>query len=131
MPLLEENQLQVTDLAPRVGDESEKKQRRQMLIALALLLAALILVLIKDRDFWFPPEPPAQSEAEPVEEPSPDVKTPSATATTDCSARAPEGEATHAASGCSRYRAESRARIGAGCDEPHRSASARSRGGRR
>jgi periplasmic protein TonB len=82
MPLLEENQLQVTDLAPRVGDESEKKQRRQMLIALALLLAALILVLIKDRDFWFPPEPPAQSEAEPVEEPSPDVKTPSATATT-------------------------------------------------
>jgi periplasmic protein TonB len=82
MPLLEENQLQVTDLGPSIGDESEKKQRRQMLIALALLLAALILVLIKDRDFWFPPEPPAQSEAEPVEEPSPDVKTPSATATT-------------------------------------------------
>jgi periplasmic protein TonB len=92
MPLLEENHLQVTDLTPGVGDESEKKQRRQMLIALALLLAALILVLIKDRDFWFPPEPPAQSESEPVEEPSP-VKTPSAAATT---ATTPPSAAVHA-----------------------------------
>jgi periplasmic protein TonB len=80
MPLLEENQ--VTDITPSVGDESEKKQRRQMLVALALLLAALILVLIKDRDFWFPPAPPAQSESEPVEEPSSDVKAPSETAST-------------------------------------------------
>ena len=78
MPLLEENQ--VTDIAPSVGDGSEKKQRRQMLVALALLLAALILVLIKDRDFWFPPAPPAQAESEPVEEPSPDVKAPTETA---------------------------------------------------
>jgi periplasmic protein TonB len=78
MPLLEENQ--VTVITPSVGDDSEKKQRRQMLVALALLLAALILVLIKDRDFWFPPPPQAQSEAEPVEEPSPDVKAPSTTA---------------------------------------------------
>ena len=82
MPLLEEKQLQVTDIAPSVGDESERKQRRQMLIALALLLAALILVLIKDRDFWFPPDLPAQSESEPVEEPSPDVKAPAETAST-------------------------------------------------
>lgn len=82
MPLLEENQVQNTDITPSVGDGSENKQRRQMLVALALLLAALILVLIKDRDFWFPPAPPAQSEAEPVEEPSPDVKTPSETAST-------------------------------------------------
>jgi protein TonB len=80
MPLLEENQ--VTVITPSVGDDSEKKQRRQMLVALALLLAALILVLIKDRDFWFPPPPQAQSEAEPVEEPSPDVKAPSTTAST-------------------------------------------------
>ena len=80
MPLLEEKQ--VTDIRLSTGDDSEKKQRRQMLIALALLLAALILVLIKDRDFWFPPTPPAQSEAEPVEEISPDVKTPSETAST-------------------------------------------------
>ena len=80
MPLLEENQ--VTDLAPSVGDGSERKQRRQMLVALALLLAALILVLIKDRDFWFPPAPPAQSESEPVEEPTPDVKAPAESAST-------------------------------------------------
>jgi periplasmic protein TonB len=80
MPLLEENH--VADIAPSVGDDSERKQRRQMLVALALLLAALILVLIKDRDFWFPPELPAQSESEPVEEPSPDVKVPSETAST-------------------------------------------------
>jgi TonB family protein len=80
MPLLEENQ--VTDITPSVGDDSEKKQRRQMLVALALLLAALILVLIKDRDFWFPPAPPAQSESEPVEEPSSDVKAPSQAAST-------------------------------------------------
>lgn len=80
MPLLEENQ--VTDIVLSVGDDSEKTQRRQMLIALALLLAALILVLIKDRDFWFPPELPAQSESEPVEEPSPDVKASSETAST-------------------------------------------------
>jgi len=78
MPLLEDNQLQVAEIKPAVGEGSEQKQRRQMLIALALLLAALILVLIKDRDFWFPPEPPAQSESEPVEQPAPtsDVKTP-------------------------------------------------------
>lgn len=80
MPLLEEKQ--VTDITLLTGDDSEKKQRRQMLIALALLLAALILVLIKDRDFWFPPTPPAQSEAEPVEEISPELQTPSETAST-------------------------------------------------
>ena len=44
------------DIMLSVGDDSENKQRRQMLVALALLLAALILVLIKDRDFWFPPD---------------------------------------------------------------------------
>jgi periplasmic protein TonB len=78
MPLLEQSR--VADITPSVGDDSEKKQHRQMLVALALLLAALILVLIKDRDFWFPPEPPAQSESEPVEEPSTDVRAPSETA---------------------------------------------------
>ena len=91
MPLLEDKQLQVSDIATSVGDDSEQKQRRQMLIALALLLAALILVLIKDRDFWFPPAPVAQvqSEAEPVEEPPADVKTPSETATASTPATAP------------------------------------------
>jgi protein TonB len=82
MPLLEEKQIQVADVTIPVGDDSEQKQRRQMLVALALLLAALILVLIKDRDFWFPPAPPEQSEAEPAEQPSPDVKTPSESAST-------------------------------------------------
>lgn len=91
MPLLEDKQLQVSDIATSVGDDSEQKQRRQMLIALALLLAALILVLIKDRDFWFPPAPVAQvqSEAEPVEEPPADVTTPPETATASTPATVP------------------------------------------
>src|ERR1700722_15977030 len=63
MPLPEENELPELNFP----DESEQKQRRQMLIALALLLLALILVLVKDREFWFPPEPAAVSEAEPVD----------------------------------------------------------------
>jgi protein TonB len=67
MPLLEENE--ASQIQPSFGDDSEQKQRRQMLIALALLLVALILVLVKDREFWFPSTPPvAQSESEPVEE---------------------------------------------------------------
>ncbi|MGH9503553.1 MAG: energy transducer TonB [Terriglobales bacterium] len=82
MPLLE--QKQADDIAPNVGDDSEQKQRRQMLVALALLLAALILVLVKDRDFWFPPAPAAQSDSGTVEEPStdPDAATPPETAKT-------------------------------------------------
>jgi hypothetical protein len=80
MPLLEEKH--AVEIVPSLGDDSESKQRRQMLVALALLLAALILVLIKDRDFWFPPDLPAQSESEPVEEPSSDVKAPSETVST-------------------------------------------------
>jgi periplasmic protein TonB len=90
MPLLEEKH--AIDIVPSVGDDSERKQRRQMLVALALLLAALILVLIKDRDFWFPPDLPAQSESEPVEEPSPEVKASSETASTVT----PPQPATHA-----------------------------------
>jgi periplasmic protein TonB len=80
MPLLEEKH--AVEIVPSLGDDSERKQRRQMLVALALLLAALILVLIKDREFWFPGDPPAQAESEPVEEPSSDVKAPSETAST-------------------------------------------------
>jgi protein TonB len=73
MPLPEENEL--PELNPSFGDDTEQKQRRQMLVALALLLIALILVLVKDREFWFPPAPPAESESEPVEQISPDAKT--------------------------------------------------------
>src|SRR5579872_4483003 len=40
----------------------EQQQRRRMLIALGVLLLALISVLIKDRQFWFPPSPSAESE---------------------------------------------------------------------
>jgi periplasmic protein TonB len=40
----------------------EQQQRRRMLIALAVLLLALISVLIKDRQFWFPTSPSAESE---------------------------------------------------------------------
>jgi protein TonB len=50
---------------------AEPKQRRQMLVALALLLVALILVLVKDRDFWFPSSPTAESET--VDETAPDA----------------------------------------------------------
>lgn len=40
----------------------EQQQRRRMLIALGVLLIALMLVLIKDRQYWFPPSPSAESE---------------------------------------------------------------------
>lgn len=50
----------------------EQQQRRRMLIALAVLLIALIAVLIKDRQYWFPPSPSAESEsAEQVASPPP------------------------------------------------------------
>src|SRR5512135_3492361 len=42
---------------------SEQKQRRLMLVALALLLVALIVVLIRDRQFWFPSGPTAESDS--------------------------------------------------------------------
>jgi len=49
-----------------------------MLIALTLLLAALSLVLIKDREFWFPSAPTAQTWSEPLEEPTPEPRPQSA-----------------------------------------------------
>ena len=79
MPLPEENEL--PELNTAFGDDSQEKQRRQMLIALALLLLALILVLVKDREFWFPAEPAAQSEAEPVEQTPTDAPAPPNVAT--------------------------------------------------
>lgn len=80
MPLLEEKE--GSEIQPVFGDDSEQKQRRQMLIALALLLVALILVLVKDREFWFPSEPAAQSELEPVEDATPEQKPPQSEAAT-------------------------------------------------
>ena len=43
--------------------ESENRQRRRMVLALVLLLGALGLVLVKDRDFWFPSQDAADSDA--------------------------------------------------------------------
>jgi periplasmic protein TonB len=73
MPSLEDNEL--PELNPAFGDDSQQKQRRQMLIALGLLLLALILVLVKDREFWFPPTPAVESGPEPVEQVPAEAKT--------------------------------------------------------
>jgi protein TonB len=40
----------------------EQQQRRRMLIALGVLVVALAAVVIKDRQFWFPASPGAESE---------------------------------------------------------------------
>lgn len=66
MPLWQQNRAPEIKLS--LGDFSAGKQHRQMLVALTLLLGALILILTRDREFWFPPAPALQSEAEPVEE---------------------------------------------------------------
>ena len=62
MPMLEQNS------DPEIGSAPphavfEQQQRRRMLIALGVLLLALVAVVIKDRQFWFPPSPTAESEA--------------------------------------------------------------------
>lgn len=54
---------QELDLLP-AGAGTQQKQRRMMLVALALLLAALIVVLVKDRQFWFPSGPTAESNSD-------------------------------------------------------------------
>jgi len=61
MPMLEGNRQ--PQLSGTIEAGPEPKQRRQMLIALALLLIALILVVFKDRQFWFPASPMAESES--------------------------------------------------------------------
>lgn len=67
MGLMQTNR--VAEMETSFGDDLQRKVRRQMLVALSLLLTALVLVLIKDREFWFPPAPVAQSESEPLSEP--------------------------------------------------------------
>jgi periplasmic protein TonB len=80
MPSFEENEL--PELNPAFADDSQQKQRRQMLIALGLLLLALILVLLKDREFWFPPAPAVESGLEPVEQTPTEAERQSEAATT-------------------------------------------------
>jgi len=74
MPMLERNSgTEVGSPLPHAA--LELQQRRRMLIALGVLLVALISVLIKDRQFWFPPSPSAESETPeqflPISNPAP------------------------------------------------------------
>jgi TonB family protein len=63
MPTLE--QKSNPDIGSPLPDAAfEEQQRRRMLVALAVLLLALISVLIKDRQFWFPSSPSAESETQ-------------------------------------------------------------------
>jgi TonB family protein len=61
MPMLEQNDRTETG-DPLPHSAFEQQQRRRMLIALMVLLLALVSVLVKDRQFWFPPTPSADSE---------------------------------------------------------------------
>jgi periplasmic protein TonB len=61
MPMLEQNGgTEVSGSVPPAA--FEQQQRRRMLLALLVLVCALIAVLFKDRQFWFPPDPNAESE---------------------------------------------------------------------
>jgi len=81
MPMLEQNgHTEISRPVPHAA--FEQQQRRRMLIALLVLALALIAVIIKDRQFWFPPSPSAESDTpeQTVPQPSPQV-TPTKTVT--------------------------------------------------
>ena len=71
MPVLEQNSGSEIGRVPHAA--FEQQQRRRMLIALLVLALALIAVIIKDRQFWFPPSPSAESDTpeQSVPQPSP------------------------------------------------------------
>jgi len=74
MPMLEQkSHTEPGDSRPHAA--FEQQQRRRMVIALMVLVLALVSVLIKDRQFWFPPSPSAESE-------TPDQSTPRASPAT-------------------------------------------------
>jgi protein TonB len=71
MPVLEQNSGSEIGRVPHAA--FEQQQRRRMRIALLVLALALIAVIIKDRQFWFPPSPSAESDTpeQSVPQPSP------------------------------------------------------------
>jgi protein TonB len=74
MPMLEQNgHTEISRPLPHAA--FEQQQRRRMLIALLVLALALIAVIVKDRQFWFPRSPSAESETpeQTVPQPSPQV----------------------------------------------------------
>jgi TonB family protein len=74
MPMLEHNgQTEISRPVPHAA--FEQQQRRRMLIALLVLALALIAVIIKDRQFWFPSSPSAESDTpeQTASQPSPQV----------------------------------------------------------
>ncbi|MGC1438326.1 MAG: energy transducer TonB [Terriglobales bacterium] len=74
MPMLEQNgHTEISRPVPHAA--FEQQQRRRMLIALLVLALALIAVIIKDRQFWFPPSPSAESDTpeQTAPQPSPQV----------------------------------------------------------
>jgi protein TonB len=81
MPMLEQNSSSEIGRVPHAA--FEQQQRRRMLIALLVLAFALIAVIIKDRQFWFPPSPSAESDTpeQSVPQPSPQAAAPTKTAT--------------------------------------------------
>lgn len=61
MPLLQEDRKLVRS-ASALAPVYAQKQRRRMLVALVVLLIALLLVFIRDRQFWFPVSPAAETQ---------------------------------------------------------------------
>jgi protein TonB len=77
MPMLEQNsRTEPGDPPPHAV--FEQQQRRRMLLALLVLVLALLSVVIKDRQFWFPSGPNAESETPDQSLPEANPSTPAA-----------------------------------------------------
>src|ERR1700688_2300500 len=95
MPMLEQNSGGTEIGRPLPQSTFEQQQRRRMLIALGVLLLALISVLIKDRQFWFPPSPSAESETPEENVPQSRPSTPPAKTVTPAARPKPVVPAVH------------------------------------
>jgi periplasmic protein TonB len=60
--MIEQNSEPIAQNTGIQAAEHEYRQRRRMIFALALLLVTLAMLLVKNRDFWFPSSPVAESE---------------------------------------------------------------------